>query len=47
MDKIEKAQEEYRKEVLNNKDTYPNLYELEIQRNKYKFEQAQIDAGEE
>ena len=34
-----KVDEWFRKEVLSNKDRYPNLYNTEIRKNQFKFEQ--------
>ena len=34
-------EEWFRKEVLNNKELYPNLYDTEIAKNKHKFEDKQ------
>lgn len=34
----ELVEEEYRQEVFSNPETYPNLYEIEKKRNKYRFE---------
>lgn len=33
----EKHEKEYREEVLNNKDVYPNLYNIEIKKNRWSF----------
>ena len=32
-----KSEKEYRDEIFKNKDKYPNLYQLEVRRNRWQF----------
>lgn len=35
-----KGEKEYREAVFKNKETYPNLFELETKKNRWKFKQS-------
>ena len=39
MDKYDRLEKEYRDTIFKNREDYPNLYQLEIRKNRWKFKQ--------